>query len=321
MELNKEKRIERFIEQMEILNILINLEDWVKYYLDLYFSFELMANYITETIQLNNLINNELYTISKKLSKLLAKEDLTYYVQERHRYPNITKLIKEIKDSGVDSFHKDSFYKETIAEFYIIIDLVEIDIEDIDLYIENINELKEDGVKPENINGIIKKLHPTLINTFKILAYLDYLNFLKIIEKKPEIVEKELKLKTVNSNFKIKEEKKKDPPPPKKTPNILNPQIDNLFYKLEREGCINCKKPAFNKLFNGTEIDKITDKIIWHDSIGLLKAIFKELKINFDNKIKNEHYYKECFQFTTSQYNNNKITPTNIKKAKELLKL
>jgi hypothetical protein len=45
------------------------------------------------------------------------------------------------------------------------------------------------------------------------------------------------------------------------------------------------------------------------------------LKINFDNKIKNEHYYKECFQFTTSQYNNNKITPTNIKKAKELLKL
>jgi hypothetical protein len=268
MELNKENRIEsRFKEQIAILIKLIEFEDWIKYCLDLYFSFELMANYHTDKTQLKNLIKNELYTISKKLSKLLAKEDITIYVGERHRYSNITKLIKENEDFGFDFF-----YKETIAEFYIILDLTEVDIEYLDLFAETSNKVTENN---QYYFNAIKKTHPTIIKLLKILAYLDYLNFLKKIEKKPEIVEKELEHKKVTSSVKF------------------NSKAENLSYKW---------------IGKTTDLDRIHKNLkpFLHsdtNSINDFRAIFKGAKLEHTKPIKLNFVASELIYFIKTLMN------------------
>jgi hypothetical protein len=265
MELNKENRIEsRFKEQMELLEKVIEQRDWFNFDTDLYYSFELMASYNSNITQFNSLVKNESYKASKKLFKQLKKADITYYIQERNsRYINIVKTIKEGKDF-------DILYNEAIADFYIILDLIDIDIKYIDLFAETCNE-----IIAENVKDIIKKTHPTMIILYKILAYLDYLIFLKKIEKNPKIVEKELHHKFINSSVKF------------------NSKVENLSYKW---------------IGKTTDLDRIYSNLkpFLHSdtkSINDFRAIFKGAKLEHTKPIKLNFVAAELIYFIKTLMN------------------
>lgn len=114
--------------------------------------------------------------------------------------------------------------------------------------------------------------------------------------------------------------KKKPKPKPTKTPKILNTELDILFDRLttaiyKGKPVMDCSKIDYNKLFNGSEIEKVN--LTWNGSIGLLKNLFAEL--NRIYKFSNPYYYKDCFQFTQQQYINNKPSTKDIETTTKLL--
>lgn len=220
---------------------------------------------------------------------------------ELNKMMEIFKIIKQeqpIKDELKNRENK-TYIKDGLHYLYLLNDLdtikniynlINVRIKEFETFKSKNKDLFSAGVQSGNIN---------ILNDLKkeLSSYIDAINIDAMTDTK--------KTKAIKST---------------KTPDIIkihNIILDNLYYKLEKKEYLKCKKTDFNKLFKGTEISTI--RLEWYSSIGLLQALFKELKKRLKNDIQNEFFYKECFQFTKEQYKNNRANIKNQNEALELL--
>jgi hypothetical protein len=268
------------------------------------------ANYLEGEIEItidkteNSIKNRDTSSLEIELQKLKVKRLKINEIQnkdkdkkiELNKIKEIFKIIKqelpiknELKNRENKAYIKDGFNYlyllndlETIKNIY---NLINVRIKEFEAFKSKNKDLfptDSQSVNTDTLNNLKKELS----------SYIDAMTETK-------------KIKAIEST---------------KTPNVYSIHyslLDNLYYRLEKREYLKCNKTNFNKLFNGTEKSSI--KLEWNSSIGLLKALFKELKKKLKNDIQNEFFYKECFQFTKEQYNNNKLSTAHKNEAIELL--
>ena len=143
----------------------------------------------------------------------------------------------------------------------------------------------------------------SILGAFSDYLVFEYCNFLINNDFKSDIT-------NLNQNKQLQQKKTTQ-----KSPKILNENLDNLFDRLKINELQDCSKNDFNKLFNGADISNL--QLNWKGSIGLLKNLFLELHKIY--QFENATYYKNSFQYSKEQYNNNKSSNKDKKRTIELL--
>lgn len=298
-------------ENFEILGYIINISR--RFYnieIDLYYRFGLMAQYSQNQNAIYSIIKNESYLILNKILKEIDKLNAYSYLQNRC-FNEIRDIVKWDSKSGINF---NPIYNETIIELIILMPEIPLNKNYIIELYNEVNEICEnesyiDGQK--EVCKYIKKAHKKVYRAIKILAYLDYLHFLKRVETKPEIIQTELDKKYINSRFETKKNLIKDVT--YKYIGNRQTELDSIYRNIKNYLHSDTNNLAdFKAIFSGNKLEEIKPLKINFTQPEIVYFVDRLMEFNYIKREKKWNQKRLTYVFKNhngTDYN----TTTNIK--------